>query len=90
MSTLSQTGRATVAPAIGHARATDVQFQEDTLVVKLEDGRVLLIPIAWYPRLAEATQDQRGHWQLVGRGVGIHWPDIDEDLSVACMLGDHE
>ena len=90
MSTLSQTTRATVAPAIEHARAVDVQFEEDMLVVKLDDGRVLMVPIAWYPRLAQATPVQRGRWRLVGRGVGIHWRDIDEDLSVACMLGDHE
>ena len=90
MSTLRRTARATVAPAIEHARARDVQFQEDMLLVRMEDGRALMVPLAWYPRLAQATPLERGHWELIGRGVGIHWPDIDEDLSVACMLGDHE
>jgi hypothetical protein len=79
-----------VAPPIAHARATRVAIQEDALVVQLEDGRRVAVPLAWYPRLAQASSEQRANWQLVGRGVGIHWPDIDEDLSVAGMLGDHE
>jgi hypothetical protein len=90
MSTSSRTTRATVAPPITEARATGVRFDDDTLVVALLDGRELTVPLAWYPRLAAATADQRRDWQLVGRGVGIHWPDIDEDLSVAGMLGDHD
>ena len=90
MSTSSRTTRATVAPPIHEARATDVRFDGDALVVVLLDGRVLTVPLAWYPRLSAAADDQRHRWQLVGRGVGIHWPDIDEDLSVAGMLGHHD
>lgn len=90
MSTSVPSGRGMVAPPIAHARATGVAVLDDALVVQLEDGRQLSVPLAWYPRLADATDEQRAKWQLVGRGVGIHWPEIDEDLSVAGMLGDHE
>ena len=79
-----------VAPPVAHARATRVRFEDDALVVQLEDGRALAVPLAWYPRLAAASDEQRANWQLVGRGVGIHWVDIDEDLSIAGMLADHE
>ncbi len=68
------------------ARATEVRCTEDELIVELEDGRRLSVPIAWYPRLADATAVQRANWQLLGRGEGIHWPDIDEDLSVEGLL----
>lgn len=63
-----------------------VQFREDRLVVELSDGRSLGTPVAWYPRLDAATEAQRARWRLIGRGVGIHWPDIDEDLSLDGML----
>ena len=79
-----------VAPPNTNARAVRVAIRDDALVVQLEDGRELVVPLALYPRLAEATAAQRAKWQLVGRGVGIHWPEIDEDLSIAGMLGDHE
>ena len=90
MSTSVQVGRATIAPAIEDARALDVAVDDDYLRVTLEDGRVLEVPVAWFPTLASATPEQRSRWELVGPGVGIHWPDIDEDLCVATMLGDHE
>lgn len=79
-----------VAPPTFHARAIGVAIQDEALVIRLEDGRQLAVPLAWFPRLAEATDEQRANWQVVGRGVGIHWPDLDEDLSIAGMLGDHE
>jgi hypothetical protein len=68
------------------ATAIDVTVMDDRLVVILADGRELAAPLAWFPRLMKATQDQRRSWRLIGRGHGIHWPDIDEDISVASLL----
>ena len=67
-------------------RARHVSFGEETLIVDLEDGRQIAAPLAWFPRLADATPDQRRNWRLIGRGHGIHWPDVDEDISVASLL----
>jgi hypothetical protein len=64
-----------------------VRFEGDLLYVSLEDGREIGVPLAWFPRLAAATPEQRAHWQLIGRGIGLHWPELDEDLSVAGLLG---
>ena len=64
----------------------DVHFNEDTLSVDLNDGRTITVPLAWYPRLLHATPDQRQNWQISGGGFGIHWPDIDEDLSTEGLL----
>jgi hypothetical protein len=63
-----------------------VYVTEDTLTVDLEDGRTLAVPIEWFPRLVHATPDERGNWRLIGRGEGIHWPALDEDISVAGLL----
>jgi len=68
------------------ATAVDVTVTDDRLVVVLADGRELSAPLAWFPRLIEATGDQRRSWRLIGRGHGIHWPDVDEDISVASLL----
>ena len=67
-------------------RAVDVKVTEDELSVVLEDGRTLVVPLAWYPRLSRSSQRQRGRWRLIGRGLGIHWPEIDEDISVEDLL----
>jgi hypothetical protein len=67
-------------------RAKGVGFGEETLIVELVDGRILTVPIAWYPRLAHGTPLERTHWQLIGGGSGIHWPDLDEDLGVEDLL----
>ena len=67
-------------------RVKDVRFTEDTIAVDLVDGRTIVVPLAWYPRLLDATAEQRQNWQVSGAGYGIHWPDIDEDLSIAGML----
>ena len=67
-------------------RVTDVRFDEDTLSVDLLDGRTISVPLAWYPRLLHATAAQRANWQKSGGGYGIHWPDIDEDLSTEGLL----
>ena len=66
--------------------AIGLEVTDDELVVSLADGRKLLVPIAWYPRLANATPEQRRNWEIIGPGVGFHWPDVDEDLSVEGML----
>ncbi len=64
----------------------DVHFTEDTLSVDLMDGRTITVPLAWYPRLLHATPEQRNNWEKCGGGYGIHWPDIDEDLSTEGLL----
>jgi hypothetical protein len=67
-------------------RVVDVHFNESSLSVDLMDGRTITVPLAWYPRLLHATQAQRNHWEKSGGGYGIHWPDIDEDLSTEGLL----
>jgi hypothetical protein len=64
----------------------DVGFEDDRLVVDLEDGRTISIPLTWFPRLLNATAEQREHWELCAGGEGIHWPDVDEDLSAEGLL----
>ena len=65
---------------------TALAITEDSFRVDLEDGRTISIPIAWYPRLDHATDTERKNWRLIGKGIGIHWPDIDEDISVEHIL----
>jgi hypothetical protein len=67
-------------------RVRDVRFGEDTLAVDLMDGRTITVPLAWYPRLAGASPAQRAKWEICGAGFGIHWPEIDEDLSTEGLL----
>ncbi len=67
--------------------AVDVQVSETALSLTLSDGRHLITPLARFPRLRNATAAQRAHWRLIGVGHGIHWPDIDEDISVRALLG---
>jgi uncharacterized protein DUF2442 len=64
-------------------------MSEDSLTVDLSDGRTVTVPLAWYPRLAHGTPTERNNWRLIGRGEGIHWPDLDEDISVASLLAGH-
>jgi len=66
--------------------ATKVTVSDSTLDVELQDGRSLSVPIAWYPRLEHATRKERDNWTLTGSGLGIHWPDIDEDISVEALV----
>jgi hypothetical protein len=68
------------------ATAVDVSVTDDRLIVILADGRELAAPLVWFPRLEGATEVQRKNWRLIGRGIGIHWPDVDEDISVASLL----
>ncbi|HZS02015.1 MAG TPA: DUF2442 domain-containing protein [Chloroflexota bacterium] len=70
-----------------NARARSVEFVPDAFVVHLEDGRSLSIPLEWFPLLRDATPEQRARWELIGPGIGIHWPELDEDVSVAGLLG---
>jgi len=66
--------------------AQDVEVSEDSLTVHLLDGRTVAVPLSWYPRLAHGSQDERARWELTGRGHGIHWPDLDEDIAVDDLL----
>lgn len=67
-------------------RVADVQVSDVELSVRLKDGRTIAAPLAWYPRLLHATKAQRRKWEIAGGGYGIHWPEIDEDLSVEGLL----
>ena len=68
------------------AKAQNVTVTDDSLTVDLTDGRTITAPLAWYPRLVHGTPQERNNWQLIGNGEGIHWPDLDEDLSVEGLL----
>ena len=71
---------------VGVPLAQEVRFSTDELAVVLVDGRTLAVPLSWYPRLAHGSATERKNWQLVGGGHGIHWPDLDEDISVEALL----
>ena len=75
-----------IAVADAEVLIRNVRFEVDRLVVELSDGRTLGTPVRWYPRLARATEAERESWELLGDGEGIHWPAIDEDLSLDGML----
>jgi hypothetical protein len=66
--------------------AVDIHCSDDALVVQLSDGRQVSVPLEWFPRLRDATPEQRNNWRLIARGVGIHWEEVDEDISVASLL----
>ena len=68
------------------ARALKAVVTDDSLAVDLVDGRTVVVPLAWYPRLLHGTRQERNKWRLIGRGVGIHWPELDEDISVEGLL----
>src|SRR5207253_2437326 len=78
-------GMSTLALAADE-RVADVKFSKETIRVDLCDGRTIIVPLAWYPRLFNATPVQRKNWRRAGGGFGIHWPDIDEDLSTEGLL----
>lgn len=85
----SMHGMNTSATEAISAAAQSVSVSEDTLTVDLVDGRTISVPLAWYPRLLNATQKERKAWRLIGRGEGIQWPDVEEDISVAGLLLGH-
>ena len=66
--------------------AARVHVSNDALSVELSDGRTISVPVGWYPRLSHGTTEERNHWRLIGNGRGIHWPDVDEDISVENLL----
>ena len=67
-------------------RVANVTFSADSLSVALKDGRTISVPLAWYPKLLHASEEQRKKWTIAGAGYGIHWPDLDEDLSTEGLL----
>ena len=68
------------------AIAQGVTTNDEALVVDLADGRTITVPLAWFPRLAHGTRVERANWRLIGGGAGVHWPDLDEDISVESLL----
>jgi len=76
----------TAATPTNEPRILVVEVSADTITAHLVDGRTISVPLAWSWRLSEATPEQRQHWRLIGDGVGIHWPDVDEDISARGML----
>ena len=71
---------------LSQAHAQRITMTGDTLVVELIDGRTLTVPLVWYPRLLHGSPAERAHWRLIGNGVGVHWPDLDEDISLEGLL----
>ncbi len=76
----------TLAVEIRIPEALNVSITDDTLSVDLSDGRSISVPIAWFPRLLHSSVEERNNWRLIGRGMGIHWEDIDEDISIEGLL----
>lgn len=76
----------TLAVEIRIPEALNVTITDDTLSVDLSDGRSISAPIAWFPRLLHSSEEERNNWRLIGKGMGIHWEDIDEDISIEGLL----
>ena len=76
----------TLAVKIEIPNACNAIITDDTLIVELDDGRTVSVPTAWYPRLLHASKEERNNWRLVGKGLGVHWVAIDEDISVEGLL----
>ncbi|MBI4475575.1 MAG: DUF2442 domain-containing protein [Acidobacteria bacterium] len=76
----------TLSPPIEAATAKNVRVTRESLMVELHDGRTVSVPVAWYPRLAHGSMKERQQWELIGPGIGIHWPALDEDISVDGLL----
>ena len=71
---------------LSSATAQHIEVTEDTLIFDLADGRTASVPLTWYPRLLQGSPEERDHWLLIGNGEGIHWPDLDEDISIENIL----
>lgn len=76
----------TLAIEISKSLIESVSFTEDSLIADLSDGRTITLPLAWHPRLTHATVAERENWRLIGRGEGIHWPELDEDVSIENII----
>ena len=76
----------TLASESKPASAVAVRLSASTLCVDLADGRTITVPLEWYPRLLHGTVAERSNWRLIGAGEGVHWPDLDEDISIEGML----
>ena len=76
----------TLAIEIRMASAQNVNVTDDALIMDLSDGRTVFVPLAWFPRLLHGTPEERNKWRLIGDGEGIHWPDLDEDISVENLI----
>ncbi len=74
------------AVEVQRVTALRVEITDDTITVDLSDGRTISAPLAWYPRLSHGTPDERKCWRLIAEGLGIHWPDLDEDVSIENLL----
>lgn len=72
----------TLQAEVSPVMVTDVNVGDDSLTAQLSDGRTVTAPLAWYPRLLHGTEGERRNWRLIGGGEGVHWPDLDEDISV--------
>lgn len=75
-----------ILAAAADERVADVRFDDDSIIVGLMDGRTISVPLAYYPRLLNATPEQRGEWEISGAGYALHWPGLDEDLSTEGLL----
>ncbi|MDO9131008.1 MAG: DUF2442 domain-containing protein [Anaerolineales bacterium] len=76
----------TLAFEIQLTQIQSISISEDTLTADLSDGRTISVPLNWYPRLLHGTPEERANWRLIGHGEGIHWPDLDEDISVKNLI----
>lgn len=81
-----EVGMSAVVIDIHNLLIQDVTISDDSLTVELSDGRSISAPLAWYPRLWHGTPKERQHWRLIGRGAGIHWPELDEDISMMGLI----
>ena len=71
------------------SHAVDVAIDDASLHLVLADGREISAPLEWFPRLRDASTSQRGNWRLIGKGIGVHWPEIDEDIAVSTLMNSH-
>lgn len=66
--------------------AVEIRFADDAMIARLSDGHEVSVPLEWFPRLRDATPEQRGNWHLIAKGIGVHWEDVDEDIAVSTLL----
>lgn len=76
----------TLKNKIKEARATKIKITEEELIAFLDDGRTIAVPLSWYPRLLNGSEKERNNWRFIGEGIGIHWPELDEDISVEGLI----